>query len=168
MTSGRSHVVDCGDDGRIEFIHTAQRPDQLAGELTYDAERHRWCAPARQPTPDMEVVRELFWSDGGWYQVSPRGLCRAGASSPTARRFRVQILPCIMKWVFVWPGCCPVHGPRSGDLPLAMSAVLPFRIAIAHAGTMRKSSRACHWRSMSRAVRRPHLLATRIRPTPYG
>ena len=33
MTSGRSHVVDCGDFGRIEFVHTAQRPEEVSAEL---------------------------------------------------------------------------------------------------------------------------------------
>jgi len=44
MTSGRSHVVDCGDYGHIEFVHTAQRPDDIGGELKYDADRHLWRA----------------------------------------------------------------------------------------------------------------------------
>ena len=38
MTSGRSHVVDCGDYGHIEFVHTAQRPDDVS--------------PGLPPTPD--------------------------------------------------------------------------------------------------------------------
>ncbi|MDZ4406010.1 type IV toxin-antitoxin system AbiEi family antitoxin domain-containing protein [Prosthecobacter sp.] len=57
MTSGRSHVVDCGDYGHIEFVHTAQRPEDLSGELTYDAERHLWRAAVRQALRDMKATR---------------------------------------------------------------------------------------------------------------
>ena len=57
MTSGRSHVVDCGDYGHIEFVHTAQRPDDVGGELTYDAERHLWRASVRQALRDMKATR---------------------------------------------------------------------------------------------------------------
>jgi hypothetical protein len=57
MSSGRSHVVDCGDYGHIEFVHTAQRPDDVAGELTYDPDRHLWCASVRQALRDMKATR---------------------------------------------------------------------------------------------------------------
>lgn len=57
MTSGRSHVVDCGDYGHIEFVHTAQPPDDVAGELTFDAERHLWRASVRQALRDMKATR---------------------------------------------------------------------------------------------------------------
>lgn len=57
MTSGRSHVVDCGDYGHIEFVHTAQRPDNIGGELIYDAERHLWRASVRQALRDMKATR---------------------------------------------------------------------------------------------------------------
>lgn len=57
MSSGRSHVVDCGDYGHIEFVHTAQRPDDVAGELVYDPDRHLWRASARQAMRDMRVTR---------------------------------------------------------------------------------------------------------------
>ena len=57
MTSGRSHVVDCGDYGHIEFVHTAQRPEDLSGELTYDVERHLWRASVRQALRDMKATR---------------------------------------------------------------------------------------------------------------
>lgn len=68
MTSGRSHVVDCGDYGHIEFIHTAQRPDELGGDLTYDAERHLWRASVPQALRDMRATRrsmELVDVGGG-------------------------------------------------------------------------------------------------------
>jgi predicted transcriptional regulator of viral defense system len=57
MSSGRSHVVDCGDYGHIEFVHTAQRPDAVSGELTYDLERHLWRASVRQAVRDMKATR---------------------------------------------------------------------------------------------------------------
>lgn len=57
MTSGRSHVVDCGDYGNIEFVHTAQRPEEVSGELTYDTERHLWRASVRQALRDMKATR---------------------------------------------------------------------------------------------------------------
>lgn len=57
MSSGRSHVVDCGDYGHIEFVHTAQRPDEVAGELAYDPDRHLWRASVRQAVRDMKATR---------------------------------------------------------------------------------------------------------------
>lgn len=57
MSSGRSHVVNCGDHGHIEFVHTEQRPENLAGELTFDADRHLWRASVRQAMRDMKATR---------------------------------------------------------------------------------------------------------------
>ena len=57
MSSGRSHIVDCGPWGRIEFIHTQQRPEALASELTYDHERRLWRASARLALRDMKITR---------------------------------------------------------------------------------------------------------------
>jgi hypothetical protein len=57
MTSGRSHVVDCGDYGHIEFVHTAQGPDDVSSELSYDPERHLWRASVRQALRDMKATR---------------------------------------------------------------------------------------------------------------
>lgn len=57
ISSGRSHVVDCGDFGHIEFVHTARRPEALSGELAYDADRHLWRASVRQALRDMKVTR---------------------------------------------------------------------------------------------------------------
>jgi predicted transcriptional regulator of viral defense system len=57
MTSGRSHVVDCGEYGHIEFVHTAQRPEDIGGELAYDVERHLWRASVRQALRDMKATR---------------------------------------------------------------------------------------------------------------
>jgi predicted transcriptional regulator of viral defense system len=57
MSSGRSQVVDCGDFGRIEFVHTTQLPGNLAEELTYDSERRLWRASARLALRDMRATR---------------------------------------------------------------------------------------------------------------
>lgn len=57
MSSGRSHVVDCGDYGHIEFVHTAQLPQDIAAELSYDAECHLWRASVRQSMRDMRATR---------------------------------------------------------------------------------------------------------------
>lgn len=57
MSSGRSHVVDCGDYGHIEFVHTAQRPEDVSGELTYDPDRRLWRASVRQALRDMKATR---------------------------------------------------------------------------------------------------------------
>ena len=55
MSSGRSHVIDCGDLGHIEFVHTAQRPENV--EVKYDAECHLWRASVRQALRDMRATR---------------------------------------------------------------------------------------------------------------
>ena len=57
MSSGRSHVVDCGDFGHIEFVHTAQRPGEISAELTYDPDCHLWRASVRQALRDMRATR---------------------------------------------------------------------------------------------------------------
>ncbi len=57
MTSGRSHIVNCGDYGNIEFVHTAQRPEDIASELSYDPDRHLWRASVRQALRDMKATR---------------------------------------------------------------------------------------------------------------
>lgn len=57
MTSGRSNVVDCGNYGHIEFVHTAQRPADVGRELTYDQDRRLWRASVRQALRDMKATR---------------------------------------------------------------------------------------------------------------
>jgi predicted transcriptional regulator of viral defense system len=57
MTSGRSHVVNCRDYGRIEFVHTAQRPNEVADELSWDREKHLWRASVKQALRDMRKTR---------------------------------------------------------------------------------------------------------------
>jgi predicted transcriptional regulator of viral defense system len=57
MSSGRSQVMDCGEFGRIEFVHTVQLPAELAQELVYDAERRLWRASVRLALRDMRATR---------------------------------------------------------------------------------------------------------------
>ncbi len=57
MSSGRSHVVDCGEFGRMEFVHTTQTPEDLAAELNYDVDRHLWRASLNQALRDMKATR---------------------------------------------------------------------------------------------------------------
>jgi predicted transcriptional regulator of viral defense system len=57
MSSCRSQEVDCGDYGRIEFVHTTQQSADLAGELAFDAERRLWRASTRLAMRDMKATR---------------------------------------------------------------------------------------------------------------
>jgi len=57
MTSGRSHVVDCGKYGHIEFVHTAQTPDEVAPQLSYNPERRLWLASVAQSMRDMKATQ---------------------------------------------------------------------------------------------------------------
>jgi len=57
MSSGRSQIMACGDFGTIEFIHTAKQPDDLAGQLTYDARCHLWRASVALAIKDMKTTR---------------------------------------------------------------------------------------------------------------
>ena len=57
MSSGRSQVMEAGDFGRIEFVHTTQLPTALASELTYDGERRLWRASVRLALRDLRATR---------------------------------------------------------------------------------------------------------------
>ena len=57
MSSGRSHVVNCRDYGRIEFVHSAQRPNEVADALSWDREKRLWRASVKQALRDMRVTR---------------------------------------------------------------------------------------------------------------
>ncbi len=54
MSSGRSNVIDCGQFGSIEFIHTNQRPKDLVNQLTYDERCGLWRASVAQSLRDMK------------------------------------------------------------------------------------------------------------------
>jgi len=56
MTSGRGNVIDCGKYGQIEFIHTSQKPTELASQLSYDAQRRLWVASVAQAMRDMKAA----------------------------------------------------------------------------------------------------------------
>lgn len=57
MSSGRSNNIRCGRWGAIEFIHTLRRPEQLAGQLRYDARSRLWWAGVPLAMRDMRVTR---------------------------------------------------------------------------------------------------------------
>ena len=57
MSSGRSHIVKCGDFGSIEFIHTKKRPTELADQLIYDARYHQWRASIALALRDMKATK---------------------------------------------------------------------------------------------------------------
>jgi hypothetical protein len=57
MSSGRTNFVSCGEFGRVEFVHTARRPDDLAGQLAYDAACRLWRASPALALRDMRATR---------------------------------------------------------------------------------------------------------------
>lgn len=56
MTSGRSNMIDCGEFGKIEFIHTNQKPENILHQLTYDHECGMWRASVSQALRDMKAA----------------------------------------------------------------------------------------------------------------
>lgn len=57
MSSGRSQMIRCGKFGRLEFIHTVQRPEDLADQLTYDPASRLWRASVPLALRDMRATR---------------------------------------------------------------------------------------------------------------
>jgi len=57
MSSGRRQIVDCGDFGTIEFVHTQKQPAVLQSELTYDARCHLWRATVALALRDMKATK---------------------------------------------------------------------------------------------------------------
>lgn len=57
MSSGRSHVVDCGNFGHIEFVHTKRPANTVAAQLTYDARCRLWRASVALALRDMALTR---------------------------------------------------------------------------------------------------------------
>ena len=53
LSSGRTHTIDCGRWGKIEFIHTSQTPTDVLPHLTYDAQCRLWRASIPQAIRDM-------------------------------------------------------------------------------------------------------------------
>ena len=66
MSSGRSNIISCGRWGTIEFVHTAQRPAEIAAQLGYDARCGMWRASVAQALRDMRATRRnmdlIEWS----------------------------------------------------------------------------------------------------------
>lgn len=57
MSSGRSHLVKCGEFGTIEFVHTQKTPDRLSDQLVYDERCHLWRASVSLAMKDMQATR---------------------------------------------------------------------------------------------------------------
>jgi len=57
MSSGRSHIVDCGKFGHIEFIHTKKSPERVASHLRFDPVTHLWRASVSLALHDMKLTR---------------------------------------------------------------------------------------------------------------
>lgn len=57
MSSGRSHTVDCGKWGHLEFIHTKKTLVQLAPDLVYDKKYGFWRASSALALQDMQFTR---------------------------------------------------------------------------------------------------------------
>jgi len=57
MSSGRSHIVNCGEFGRIEFVHTKKRPENLTDHLVYDSRCRLWRASVALAIKDMQATR---------------------------------------------------------------------------------------------------------------
>ena len=56
MSSGRSHIVDCGDFGHIEFIHTKRSSTDVAEQLSYDPDCRLWRASVVLALRDMKLT----------------------------------------------------------------------------------------------------------------
>lgn len=57
MTRGRGGDIRCGKQGRIAFTHTAQTPEQVMNNLTYDPDRRLWIANQEQALRDLRQTR---------------------------------------------------------------------------------------------------------------
>ncbi|OKY73773.1 MAG: hypothetical protein BM485_17100 [Desulfobulbaceae bacterium DB1] len=57
MSSGRSHIVNCGEFGRIEFVHTKKQPENLTDHLIYDSRCRLWRASVALAIKDMQATK---------------------------------------------------------------------------------------------------------------
>ena len=57
ISSGRSHIVDCGTFGHIEFIHTKRSLESVASQLSYDPSCRLWRASVALALKDMALTR---------------------------------------------------------------------------------------------------------------
>jgi hypothetical protein len=53
---GRSYIVDCIEFGHIEFIHSKRRPEDVAAQLSYDADCRFWRASAALALQEMKLT----------------------------------------------------------------------------------------------------------------
>lgn len=56
MSSGRSHVIDCGGWGHIEFVHTKKSSDSVESQLTYDPRCRLWRASVSLALREMKLT----------------------------------------------------------------------------------------------------------------
>lgn len=56
MSSGRSNKISCGRFGTIEFVHTQQKPTDIAEQLVYDAHCRLWRASVALALRDMKAT----------------------------------------------------------------------------------------------------------------
>lgn len=57
MSSGRSHIVNCGKFGNIEFTHTKRQATDLVNELSFDQRCGLWRASVALALQDMRYTR---------------------------------------------------------------------------------------------------------------
>lgn len=57
LSSGRSNQINCGEFGTIEFIHTRQKPVDVAQQLHYDTRCGLWRASVALALKDMRRMR---------------------------------------------------------------------------------------------------------------
>ena len=56
MSSGRSGIINCGEFGTIEFVHTNQTPSDIISNITYDYNCRLWRANIIQAIRDMKAT----------------------------------------------------------------------------------------------------------------
>jgi hypothetical protein len=56
MSSGRSHIIDCGAFGHIEFIHTGKSHNKIQPHLLYDRRCGLWRATVSLALQDMRAT----------------------------------------------------------------------------------------------------------------
>jgi predicted transcriptional regulator of viral defense system len=57
MSSGRSHIIDCGTFGHIEFIHTKKAIKNVESQVTYDSRCRLWRASVGLALRQMKQSR---------------------------------------------------------------------------------------------------------------
>jgi predicted transcriptional regulator of viral defense system len=66
MSSGRSNLIKCDQWGTLEFVHTAQKAETLADQLSYDSRCRMWRAKPALAIRDMKTAKRnldlIDWS----------------------------------------------------------------------------------------------------------